>query len=782
MTESNRTGFPEKFATLLIRARVFVLVIFIFITAMMVVLSMRTRVDAGFTKRLPLQHEYIQTFLEYQDEFGGADRVLIAFTVGQGDIFTPEFFEILRKATDEAYFIPGVDRAVVTSIWTPNVRFIEIVEDGFAGGNVVPAEFAGTPEDLAIVRDNIIKSGRLGQLVASDFSGALISVQLLEIDPTTGERLDYIAVARHLEEHFRGPYERMGRAIGLKVHIIGFAKAMGDISEGAVNVIFFFFISLLITGVFVYIYSQSFRLTLLPLCTALVAVIWQLGLLHWAGFGIDPMSILVPFLVLTIGVSHGVQMVRSFRSAYIEGKSNKESARESLATLMVPGSTALITDMVGFITILAIPIPIIQELALTASLGVFTLFFTNLLLLPVLLSFVQLRPELRERIRVRKERMDRIWTGVAAVGRPGWSIAVLVIAVTLGVLGFGKARDVKIGDLNHGVPELRESSRYNRDSAVITDRFNIGVNLITVICETIPNGCVDYDIMEQIDRFSWHMRNVEGVQSVISLPIAAKVINMGWNEGSPNWHILPRHPAVLSQAISPIDTNTGLLNADGSVMPVHIYLADHKAETIARVVDAVKNFRDREQSETVEFRLATGNVGVMGATNEVVSAAQFPIIAYVFSAVILLCLVTFRSIKAALCIVAPLALVSILAYALMSHLEIGLKVSTLPVVALGVGVGVDYGIYLFYRLRHFLNKGWYFEEALTESLRQTGSAVMFTGLTLAVGVSTWIFSALKFQADMGILLTFMFFFNMLGAILVLPAIARWVFPHHHRGE
>ena len=306
--------------------------------------------------------------------------------------------------------------------------------------------------------------------------------------------------------------------------------------------------------------------------------------------------------------------------------------------------------------------------------------------------------------------------------------------------------------------------------------------------------------MEQVDRMAWHVRNVEGVQSVACLPMIAKTINQGFNEGNPKWHILPHHPAVLSQSIMPVDTASGLLNSDGSVLPIYIFLRDHRAETITGVVDEIKRFRKVESSHKVDFRLATGNVGVMGATNEVVAAAQFPMLLYVFGAVILLCLISFRSWRAAFCIVLPLALVSMLAYALMAKLQIGLKVSTLPVVALGVGVGVDYGIYLFFRLRSYIKResrltgpaaiddelvfevetdnDMLFEEALVASLRQTGSAVVFTGLTLAVGVSTWIFSALKFQADMGVLLTFMFLFNMLGAIFLLPAIARWLLPHH----
>lgn len=287
--------------------------------------------------------------------------------------------------------------------------------------------------------------------------------------------------------------------------------------------------------------------------------------------------------------------------------------------------------------------------------------------------------------------------------------------------------------------------------------------------------------MELIDRFAWHMENVPNVQSVVNLASIAKRSNAGFSESYPKWQILPQHPAVIAQAISPFEPTSRLLNEDGSVVPIMIYLGDHKAETIQRLINAVKRFRENNPSNKIEFKLATGNIGVMAAQNEVVEEAQFPILIYVFGAVILLCLITFRSWRAALCIVLPLALVSILAYTLMYFLGIGLKSSTLPVVALGIGVGVDYGIYLFARLDIYIKQGDFFEDALAKALRRTGSAVVFTGVTLALGVSTWIFSSLQFQADMGILLTFMFLLNMLGAIFLLPAIARWIFPHHFKG-
>jgi predicted RND superfamily exporter protein len=211
------------------------------------------------------------------------------------------------------------------------------------------------------------------------------------------------------------------------------------------------------------------------------------------------------------------------------------------------------------------------------------------------------------------------------------------------------------------------------------------------------------------------------------------------------------------------------------VLPVMVFLEDHKADTLRRVVAAVKGFDEKHGTEKTRFRLAGGNAGVMAATNEVVEAAQFPILIYVYVAVALLCLASYRSFRAVVCIVLPLALVSVLAHSLMHALEIGLKTSTLPVVALGVGEGVDYGIYLFSCFVAQRRKGLSFDESMNAAMTQVGSAVVFTGLTLSVGVGTWAFSALQFQADMGILLMFMFLMNMVFAILLLPAIARLLF-------
>jgi predicted RND superfamily exporter protein len=504
-------------------------------------------------------------------------------------------------------------------------------------------------------------------------------------------------------------------------------------------------------------------------------VIWQLGLLTVLGFGIDPMSILVPFLVFAIGVSHGVQMVSAHRAEVFDGADGLSAARASFRRLLIPGGIALLSDTIGFITIMLIDIRMIQEMAITASLGVAAIILTNLVLVPVLLSYVKLDQSYLDGLVERARKMDRFWNTLTKVTVPKNAAIVIAIALVLFAVGGWKATQIKIGDMHAGLPELRPDSVYNIDTDVITSRFSIGTDMIATIIESPAEGCTRFEIMNNIDDFEWDLKNIEGVQSVFGIAGVAKIANAGWSEGGLMWRVLPRNPSTMAQSVTYIDTSTGLLNTDCSVMPVQIFSTDHRAETIERIVAAVKSFREANGHDELDFRLATGPVGVMAATNEAVSAAQFPMLMWVFAAIIVLCTVTFRSLRATLCIVIPLMLVSILAYALMAMLEIGLKISTLPVVALGVGVGVDYGIYIYSRFRSIRAEGKSISDAYRQTLGIAGNGVLFTGITLAVGVATWIWSPLKFQADMGILLTFMFLVNMIGAVLLLPALATVMF-------
>jgi hypothetical protein len=225
------------------------------------------------------------------------------------------------------------------------------------------------------------------------------------------------------------------------------------------------------------------------------------------------------------------------------------------------------------------------------------------------------------------------------------------------------------------------------------------------------------------------------------------------------------------QATSAIPPSAGVFNADCTLMPLQVFTTDHKAETIQATIGAVREFRDQNPHPDIRVRLASGNIGVQAAINEVLETSEVPMLVYVYLTILALVLVTYRDWRAVICCCVPLTLATFLGYWFMKELEIGLKVATLPVMVLAVGIGVDYAFYIYNRLQLHLYNGEAMTEAYQQTLLETGNAVIFTAITLAIGVSTWALSPLKFQADMGLLLTFMFVMNMVMAVTALPAFA-----------
>ncbi|MEL0082332.1 MAG: MMPL family transporter [Gammaproteobacteria bacterium] len=772
-TDSNQ-GILARISSFLadwqIKHRLPLMLFFVVVTALLGYQASFLRMDPGFDKSIPVNHDYMKIYHEYSPVFGGANVVIISMMVKEGDIFTEEFMDDLAAATQDTLFIRGVDRSSVTSIFSPQVNFVAVNEDGFVGYRVVKPDFANTPEDREEVYRNLLQSDEVGRLVTADYKGALIRAELVEVDPTTGEALNYGDVAAALDE-IRAKYQ----SDNVSVHIIGFSKFIDLVIDAALGVVWFFVIALAITAVLLYFYASSAQVTFLALLVALTAVVWQLGLIHTMGYGIDPLSILVPFLILSIGVSHAIQMTNAWKLEMMKGATNKQAAREAFNKLFIPGATALLTLAVGFAVISLIDIQILFELAITASVGTAVMILTNKFMLPGLLSYARMSPEKIEKLRAGAEVEHRpFWRFLSTFAdrkRGSWVLLVAVFALMFGVW---KGSDLIIGDSEAGAPEFWPDARYNQDINSIISNFNIGIDEITVIVEMANDGCVNHAIMETADHFVWEMSNVPGVQSIKSLSTIVKVRTVGNNEGHPKFFAMPRDQYSLSSALRNMELNQKVFNDKCDAIPVRIFLADHKADTLETVVTAVKEFEAEYGRDEVHFRLTSGTAGVMAAINEAVTEAEMTMLIALFTATGILTYLTFFSFRGALCVLIPLGLVSYLGNAVMVMMDIGLKVSTLPVVALGVGVGVDYGIYLFSRMQTALREGKDMKEAYYYALTSSGTAVVFTATTMSIGVATWYFSDLKFQADMGLLLAYMFFVNMVAAIFVLPSLAAWI--------
>ena len=638
-----------------------------------------------------------------------------------------------------------------------------------------------------------------------------------------------------------------------QVHILGFAKVVGDVIDATIEVVMFFVLTLVMTFVLLYFYIGSIRLAWLPLACSITAVIWEFGLLKLLGFGVDPFAILVPFLILAVSVSHGVQYVNAWVGEIHDNHRNSfDASLETWRRLAIYGTMAIMTDVAGFAMIMLVPIDIIREMSINACLGMLAIIITNKVMMPIWLTWVNIGD--LEAFAKKQEARDAIFEGMwrftAKIVRPRPAVVTLVISSLLLGWSLWKGKDLTVGDSQAGVPELRPDSRYNQDTAAVVGNFKLGTDIFKVIAETDPEGCIKYEVMDQVDRYGWAIENTHGVTSTISLPWAAKKVNAAFSEANPKWKVLPRNRYTMVQAITPVPTSSGLLNPDCSALATLVFTSDHRAGTIKGIEHATEKFnatnaaeffethpdvdatycdtklvarrdigvkgdelrrateklkkkgkKDEEIAEyehikqlsadrdaakeklagmakacPVNFAMASANVGVMAATNEVVHELEKKILLYVYIAIIFCVVLSFwhEKIPSVISIMLPLGLVSWMAYAVMAMYGIGMKVATLPVVALAVGIGVDYGIYIYATLADAVAAGYKFEEGYYKTLKMTGKAVVFTGVTLGLGVATWLFSDLQFQRDMGLLLVFMFTANMFGAILILPAIARFL--------
>jgi predicted RND superfamily exporter protein len=463
------------------------------------------------------------------------------------------------------------------------------------------------------------------------------------------------------------------------------------------------------------------------------------------------------------------------------GRSNFDACRDSFSGLLIPGTLALVTAFVSFITLLLIPIPMVRELAITASLGVAYKIVTNLVMLPVAASYFQVDKAYADKAVVKRERRAGWLRALASLADPRRAVVVVAVTAVVFAAAAWQSRDRVVGTLQPGAPELRADARFNRDAVAISSSYDMGLDWLTVLFEAPPQSCENVNVGLYQDRFTWAMQPVPGVLSISSYAGQLRLFNEGYNEGNPKMSSVPIDPANYAALSTEISRIRGLMRKDCSMTAVHLFLADHKATTIQRVIEAVKDFRVRHTVPGLTIRLASGNAGVLAAIDDEVEKSELPMMAYVYAAIVVLVFVVYRDLRAVVACCLPLTVGTFIGYWFMKELQIGLTVATLPVMVLAVGIGVDYAFYIYNRLLLHMAAGQPIVKAVEHAILEVGMATIFTAITLAVGVATWSFSPLKFQADMGKLLAFMFMVNMVMAMTTLPAVAvlmERLFPRH----
>ena len=777
---------------LIFNHRILILLVMGVVSALLAWQGSKLVVNGSFDRLIPQTHPYIKNYFDNKDDLrpiGNAVRIVVENT--GGEVFDRDYLEFLAKVNDQAFLVKGVDRPWVKSLWMAGVRWQEVTEHGFESAPVMMQGFTGTPEQLAQVRANAQRAGIIGSIVANDLHSSMIVLPLLETYPDTGKRVDYGELGRSLESDIRSM-----QTPRFRIHIVGFGKLVGDLIAGLGEVQVFFAISAAIATIVVLLYTRCIRSTLLLVSVSTLGVVWLLGLMHVFGFELDPYSILVPFLIFAIGLSHGAQKMNGIMQDVARGTHKYVAARYTFRRLFITGLTALLTNVVGFAVMMVIDIPVIHDMALTASMGVLVLIFTKLVVIPVALSYIGVSRKAAQRVlrdtddvRSGRGTISRAWAFLVNFTHRGPATVAVIAAALIGAGTYLVSTHVQVGDLDAGAPELRADSRYNKDVAYVNEHYGLSTDLFVVMVqgastknpaykdvsptdESLTCDRDKFKLMTTADDLEWTLQNTPGVQATVSAGTLGRYQSAGLNEGSPKWMFNGRSPRQLNSAVRQLlDFQPGAITTHCSLIPVVAYLSDHKAATVAGVLAAVERYAADNADKDVRILPAAGSAGIESLTNIVVAKAQHQMLFLVYGAVVLLCFITFRSWRAVVVALVPLLITSTLCEALMVWLGIGIKVATLPVIALGVGVGVDYALYILSIQLVLQRQGVSLATAYRRSLEFTGKIVALVGITMAAGVVTWAWSPIKFQADMGILLTFMFIWNMVGALVLIPALS-----------
>ncbi|MGD9188422.1 MAG: MMPL family transporter, partial [Desulfobacteraceae bacterium] len=710
------------------------------------------KLNASFEKTIPTGHEYIENYMAHKEDLTGLGNIVNLVVEYSGEsIYEADYLDVLQKIHDEVFLVPGVAKMKMRSLWHPGVIYYEVTEWGFNRGSVIDKDYDGSPQAVFEVRRKAALSGQIGTLVALNHKSSLVRLPLLSIDSRTGGPLDYGELGRALED-IRTRYENER----IKIHITGFGKVMGDMIAGVRQMMFFFLIAMVLATMVLYWFFRCPRGTFTVVMCSVAAVIWQLGISAALGKELDPYSVLVPFLVFAIAMSHGAQKMNGILQDVGRGTHKLIAARYTFRRLFLAGFTALVSDTFGFAVLMFIPIVAIRELALISAVGVAVVIFTNLILVPVALSFVGVsrRAAMRSLMEDEAGGIDKkkrpVFAFLDLFTQKKWAAVAVLLAILLAAGGWYVRKDLRIGDLDRGAPELHPGSRYNVDNDFFVENYYASSDLLAIMVTTPTRYPSRYDIMMKVDVLDWMLRQTEGVESTASAALVNRGGNVLFSEGSLKWYDLFPNQSMLN--VGTVGLVPTFLNLNQDMLIMYVFLSDHKADTLTRVVNLVEEFAAENDTEEVKFLLGAGGAGFEAATNIVVEQTNKQILFWVYAVVIIMCFITFRNWRAVVCAILPLMLTSILAEAVMAKMGIGVKVGTLPVIALGVGIGVDYALYILTVVLEHIRAGRSLSEAFYRADLFTGKVVLLIGLTLSLSVATWAWSPIKFQADMGMLL------------------------------
>jgi len=774
----------KKFAAFMISYRLVILIILSVATILWATQIPKVKISTSFGDLLPQTHPYIKVHNKLRETFGGANFLVMLLEVEKGDIFNQTTLGKIKHITKELYLVPGVDRYKILSIAQEKLKVIKCTSWGIESSPLMYPKIPQDKKELRELRENIYSNpAYYGSYVSYDCKRSMITVDFFE------DKMDYSTVYNELDRIRKEVEDNNHR-----LYIVGRPMEIGTIRHMVDQVNYILVGTAIVIPILLFLAYRSIWATLLVPSAGIISGIWGLAFMGAMGYNLDPLIFVMPFLIALMAFRHSHQLYNRFYEEYIAHGDKLQGARTVIEEMFLAGLTSVITDAFGIAIVAIVPIPLLRNIAVACAFWSLITVFIGLILTPILLTYVPVsRKFLKHVEKERAKEKSRTgfanrfadWLGPWLIAKRGRNTVLVVVLLILG-FSYYWSEQLIVGDAEVGSNYLYPSSRYNRDSVRINQTHPIINPLYIIVAGDEREAVRHVDVFKDIHQFTEYMKLHSG--SIFGQNLIQRImgITQGMHGNHPKWYGFPDSPdqtleyfAVLVSSGDPGDMDK-FIDFHDQYTNIVMYYKDKTGPTIKRAIATATEFIEhysnieniKEHDRSVAYKLAGGVIGVEAAINEVVAEKQLQTLLIALVGVFVFCTINFRSVKAGLILMLPLALSNFMAFAYMAIFQIGLSISTLPVSAAGIGMGVDYGIYLIARLEeeHKKNPTITLEQALVRTIQTYGKSIIYIAGTLVLGLLVWVLSPLKFQAQMGMMLAVILFLNCLGAIFLVPVL------------
>lgn len=780
-------AFLYRLGEHLIARRTIVLIGVVLATLVFAAFALQLDLVTRFDEQLPQNHEFIQTHNQYATEVGGANTLQIMVEVKEGTIFTRETLGKVFEMTKRLDTISGINHDLINSLAHRTNRRIQLKGGGLTEVEPIMERAPQNENDVRRVREIVYTTPNLyGVLVSLDEKATLLQATFIE------GRIDH----RRLFDEVMGAIVEPFSDDNTTIHVAGHPALYGWVYYYAKQVYVIFLATTILMWLCLYLYFHDIRGALRPTITGVVSAIWGLGFIKMIGFSLDPLTLVIPFFITARAVSHSVQMHERYYEEYKKAAWQKEPAIvAAFAKLFVPTLSGILTDALGVLVILFVPIVLLQKLAISAAVWILAITISELLLNPIVYYYLR-EPDVRIVVKREEGAFKRI-VGSLASGLLSPAGKALTLATWIGLMGGSVYfwQNLVIGDPSAISPLLYRDSPYNTAHARIQETFGGVETLMVMVERKLPSdddgseaglsamqilqkrdsqpSLINPEVLPWIEKFQRHLERDPAVGASFSFVDILGAVN---GTGDPKWNILPRTRSRILMAISGYffgvshSESARIIDYQFRHAPVHFYLTDHKGDTVRRVIKRAREYIAANPLETAQFRLAGGPIGVLAAANEELLTNDILVNVLGFGTIFLILVVTYRSLLAGVYMILPLLVANAIINAYMGARDIGINIHTLPVVTVGVGFGIDYALYIVSRIIEEQQPGHSLDTAIFQALVTSGKAVAFTALTMILGTLFWTMSSLRFSGEMGLLLALWMGVSFLATMTLLPVL------------